>query len=291
MGKANLPISIDELERQVAAVAKAGGKALMAPEPVYTTQNIIRTKNQRFYLGDDELAQPLRVVIVGSAFVQNYYEGEYDPDTKSAPVCYAMAEDVSQLQPHESAPKRQHDGPCATCKWNKVGSSTKKGGSPFARECAARRRLAILLLSDKTDDPAIGSIELSASALKPFTQYVNGVRAIAGLDLHLVVTELSVATTKRDTWFVQAKAGEAVARACARWVTPPKGVKVGSDGWFDRTIVGRKVIEVRETKLLMSVPQQIVVEKGKGKRGKPVTGAKRVTVREARAARQAGAKA
>lgn len=278
-------VSVDELERQMLATVKTSAAKAVAAEPAYATQNIIRVKNQRFYLGDDELAQPLRVVVLGSAFVQAYYETEYDPEQRTPPVCFALSDTPEGLAPHETSPKKQHDGPCATCPQNQPGSSPKGG---FIRACSGRRRLALLLLDDKSEDPAIGSIELSASGLRPFSLYVKSLAGIHGAPLYCAVTELAVVITKKDTWYVGAKYGGLLTRARAQWLTPPRGVRVGAEGWLEQTLVGRKVREVAESRMLVAPPSLVApVGAGKKKAAKPVTGARRASVKDLRKERRA----
>jgi hypothetical protein len=288
----NLPVSVDDLERQMRAVTKASGLPQMAPEPIYGAQNVLRVKNQRFYIGEAEVPQPVEVVIIGSAFRQNYYTEKYDPDTRTPPVCFAMNKDYNLLVPDPTSPKVQHGTasdpkPCATCRWNLMGSSTREGGSRFARECVARRRFAILLLDDKSDDPVIGSVEISASALAPFSRHIKAALARYGVEFFsMLVTKLNVEINKKtDTWYVGALDGGMASRAKAAWCVPARGVKIGAEGWWKTTIIGRKEVEVEESKVLLQAPTAIVDEAPKKRR--PVTGAKRVTVRQARAARTA----
>ena len=291
MAKSRLPVSIDDLEKQMRGVTKASGVPAMAPEPIYGAQNVLRVKNQRFYIGEAEIDQPVRVCVVGSVFRQNYYLDQYDPDNRTPPVCYAMNKDYSLLMPDPASPKKQHDGPCATCKWNVMGSSTREGGSRFARECVARRRLAILLLEDKGDDPVVGTFELSASALAPFSRHLKAALAKYQVEyFSMLATDLKVMIDKKkDTWYVGALDGGMMSRVKADWCVPTRGVKIGSEGWWKTTLIGRKELEVEESKMLLQAPTAIVDEAPKRK--KPVTGAKRLTVKQARQARQRHASA
>lgn len=286
MAKSKLPISVADLERQMRQVTVASGKAVLAPEPIYGAQNVLRVKNQRFYIGEAEQDQPVRVVILGSVFRQNYYSDKYDPENPSPPVCFAMNKDYSLLQPDPASPKRQHDGPCATCRWNIMGSATREGGSRFARECVARRRLAILLLDDKADDPVVGTVEISASALAPFSRHLKAAMARYQVAYpSMLVTELKVTIDKKkDTWFVGALDGGMLTQARAEWCVPAKGTKASDPEWWWTTVAGRKQVEVEESRMLLQAPTAIVDEGPKKKR--PVTGAKRMTVKQARQARQ-----
>lgn len=280
----NLPVSVEELERALVPHMKESAQALANAEPVYSTQNIIRVKNKKFSFGDETLPAPLRVVVLGSAFAQMYYDAEYDPDNRTPPVCFALANTENELAPHETAPDKQSEL-CMNCPQNKPGSHPKGG---WMRACAGRRRLAILLVSDRSPDPQIGSIELSASALKAWTQYVKGLAGVHNMPIHAVVTELNFVDTKKDTWYVGAAFGGRLTQERPEWLMPPKGVKVGSEGWYDQTIIGRKVKEVYESKMLLVPPSLVAPEAPKKK--KPVTGAARMSVKDAKNARKARGK-
>jgi hypothetical protein len=282
-------VSVEALERAMLPAVRESAVAQMAAEPAYATQNIIRVKNQRFLLGEQELKAPVRVVVLGTSFYQAYYDQAYDPENRVPPVCFALADTQDALRHHDTSPKPQFDGPCVSCPQNQSGSGENGG---FTRACSGRRRLALLLLDDKGEDPAIGSIEISASGLRPFSMYVKGLAGVQGAPLYLAVTELDIVITKKDTWYVGAQFGGLITRSRPDWVTPPKGVKLGSDGWLEQTIVGKKVREVREGKMLLTPPSlQAPAKPGKKKKGKPVTGAARVSVKDARAARRGKAAA
>lgn len=289
-------ISVDDLERALAPLARESATALAKAEPVYNSTNIIRTKNKVFKLGETKLDAPLRVIILAQSACQFYYEDEYDPDSPSSPICYALAGDnpfapdgvtlESRLAPPDDAPKKQSEV-CATCPKNKPGSYEGSGtGSKWRRACQGRRRLAFLFADDKSDNPEIGSIEISPGGLRPWTNYIKSLVGINGLPFYMVVTELHFVDTKEDNWYVGGVYGGPLTRSRPDWLMP-KGVKVGSDGWLDTTMIGRKVHEVVDSKMLLAPPQQLSEEPRSKKKARPVTGAERVSVRDAKAKRAA----
>lgn len=279
-------VSAEELEAALAAGdMKEAGQALMAAEPVYGSQNIIRTKNKVFKLGDDTLKEPPQVIILAWSFMQLYYNQEYDPDTRVPPVCFAFSDTQEGLVPNITSPKIQNEGKaCATCWANQPGSGDN---GPFIRACSGRRRLAFLFANDDSLDPAIGSIELSSSALKPFSLYVKSLWNIHHALPRFFVTQLDFVDTKKDTWYVGASPVQHLARARPQWLTPEKGVKVGEPGWERTTLIGKKYQEVIESKMLLVPPQLIGPDDARPKGKRPVTGAKRVSVKDAKAARKA----
>lgn len=296
-----LPVSVDELERQLASVAAESAKALAAAEPVYSSANIIRATNARQFKHNDQVVpRPLRCVVLAASHVQAYYDTEYDPDSKTPPVCFALAQTEIELAPHETSPIKQHVGPCATCPQNQPGTGLKGG---WTRACSGRRRLALLSLDDKQDDPTIFTTEISAGGLREYANYVKALAAVQGLPTYLAGTSIDFhEVTEKDTWYLKCEYLDRLTRFRPEWVTPQDGVlKKGGDGkltWFDkktdkvmedwmsRTLIGRKVKQVLETKVLLAPPSLTKPAEGAKKGKRPVTGAKRVSVKEARAARK-----
>jgi hypothetical protein len=289
MAKKNtLPISVDELERQMLPAMAESAKALVAAEPVYGSQNIIRLKSSDFVLNDDRLPKPLRVIILATSFTQSYYEEAYDPNDKASPVCFALAERDVELAPHETSTKKQHDGPCATCPQNRPGTSINPNASAWSRACQGRRRVALLLADDKSEDPQLGSFEFSPAGLRPFSLYVKSVAGVHGAPIYLVCTELHTEASRKGEGAAYAvpKFGGLLTRVRPEWLVPGKGVKVGSEGWLESTLLGRKMREAKEGKMLLA-PPTIMAPGEKPMAKRPVTGARRASVKDLKKERKA----
>lgn len=99
---------------------------------------VINGKEERVY---DE--NYLDVIIVGVVphISRIYYEGNYDADTKSKPVCYS----VDGIAPPIDLPTRQNDK-CETCQWNQKGSKIVNGQKMKA--CGYFQRLVVMLPGD-----------------------------------------------------------------------------------------------------------------------------------------------
>lgn len=280
-------ISVEELERQLSSIARPSALAQAAAEPVFSSSNIIRATNAReFKFGDNVLGRPLNIVILAAVHFQAYYDQAYDPENKTPPVCFALAPTEVELIPHETSPDKQHDGPCAMCRQNKPGSGEQGG---YTRACSGRRRLAILSLDDKQPDPTIFSIEISAGGLREYSLWVKNLTTVEGIPTYLAAASLDFFTTPKDTWYLKPAYTGRLARIRPDWLTPGKGVKIGSEGWLDATVIGTKVRQVIESKMLLAPPSLVKpdkVTKGKTK-AKPVTGKERVSVKDAKARRKA----
>jgi hypothetical protein len=129
-------------------------------------RNRIGLKGSRFRLivnGQEEAvveSSSIEVVIVGAAkgVGRIYYGGDYDPDTKTHPLCYsadgiAPGSDVTAPQAVK----------CAQCPQNQKGSKITQTGQK-TKACTYFKRLAVVLL----DDPAHRVFQLDGKALTIF---------------------------------------------------------------------------------------------------------------------------
>lgn len=266
--KSTAVVSLAALDKALTKDLSDRAKQMAAAEPATSASTIIRVKNMRFLLNDQILGDSLRVVVIGSAAGLFYYDEPYSPDVKNPPVCFALAPTEAELMPHDSAPEKQHNGLCATCPKNQPGSGDRGG---WTRACSLRRRLAVMMADDKSEDPQWASLELSVTAIKPWAKYVQGLAGVHSIPYFLAVTELTFKEdTKKDQWHIEPLFVDKLAAARPDWLTP-KSLKVGDEGWFDDTLIGRKVAEVAETKALLVPPSLVAptpmtTAKGKGKR-------------------------
>lgn len=131
----------------------------------------------------------MAVVILDTVFENVYYEGRYDPDTPSAPTCFAFGRDEAELAPHDvvvKADQAQHDN-CADCPMNEWGTAETGRG----KACRNTRRLAMIPAGtfdrngdlELFDDPdhfattTMGFMKLPVTSVKG---YANFVKQVAG---------------------------------------------------------------------------------------------------------------
>lgn len=81
----------------------------------------------------------MAVIVMDSVLENVYYEGDFNPDSPSAPTCYAFGRDEKTMAPHEEVEQKQAVS-CADCPMNAWGSSNKGRG----KACRNRRRLALI---------------------------------------------------------------------------------------------------------------------------------------------------
>lgn len=111
--------------------------------------------------------------VLGAAFENAYYEGDWDPDSPSSPVCFAVGQEEAALAPHPDSPKPQ-SAQCKGCPKNAFGTADKGKG----KACKNSRRLA-LLHSDYLRSPAavaespVVMLKVPPTSLTAWAQFVK----------------------------------------------------------------------------------------------------------------------
>lgn len=153
------------------------------------------------------------VIILDSAFENTLYEGKFDADNPTPPICYALAQgaegqetmapdqsmqvDLNYFQPQSET--------CKSCKWNEWGSADQGRG----KACQNRRRLAIIpagFYAPKRgsrdfdlqifDDPKhfqtadVVLAKLPVMSVKNWSKYVNQIATNFHRPPHGVITRL-----------------------------------------------------------------------------------------------------
>jgi hypothetical protein len=114
-------------------------------------------------------AGPLHAVILDWRMTHELYEGIYDPQKPSAPICFANSATFSELKPSHRAPKPKAES-CNACPMNVFGSAPTGRG----KACKNMRKLAIVPPNATPEtEPMI--LMVSPTGLKNFDNYVNSV--------------------------------------------------------------------------------------------------------------------
>jgi len=176
-------MSLEELQASLKVVAVEEASA----EKVSGASHL-STKGKKFSLGDEVIGKELDVVVVSTAYENAFYKGAYNPNKKQPPVCFAVAEDDSAMEPHDTSPEPQADD-CASCPMNEWGSSLTGGKG---KACKNGRRLVLLAYGKdglSNDDPVV--LRLPPTSLKNWAGYSKGVSARFELPTFAMVTRLS----------------------------------------------------------------------------------------------------
>lgn len=91
----------------------------------------IGTKAGIMRIGEDEVPDSqIGVVVLGFTNAKSFFGADavYDETNKVPPVCYAFADKIEQLAPHEKCKQKQNVPMCKGCKWDAFGTAkTGKG--------------------------------------------------------------------------------------------------------------------------------------------------------------------
>lgn len=154
----------------------------------------INTKAGRLTIDGQQVKDNvLDVVVIEAVLGKAYYEGDYDPSTPQAPVCYAFhPNDPKKMEPHEAAPKRQHSA-CATCQHNRFGTAERGGG----KRCKDEVRLMCITPSPADGIASVETRMLSVppGSLKNWGHYVARLRDL-GATFRSVVTKVGIEPLK-----------------------------------------------------------------------------------------------
>lgn len=163
-------------------------------------------KDMIFWLGEQELGETIKVIVVADAHLNVWYPDAYDPENPAPPGCFAVGPSLQKdaagqvvpgtgeagLKAHPTSPKIQggpngHD--CATCELNKFGTAETGRG----KACGNTRQLAIVM----ADDPAFrdkseltwAQLAISPTGLAPWGKFVASLAKIEGRPPHGAVIE------------------------------------------------------------------------------------------------------
>ena len=159
--------TLTTIEKELAAEAAAISKRIGAP-----AKSLISTRDKLFTFPDGRVHQgPLDVVILDFVSRNLFYEGRWDPNKIEAPVCFAIGDSPSLLEPSAKSPKRQAEH-CTGCPLNEFGSN----GS--GKACKNTRLLAVMLPDAQGEEAPIYTLSIPPTALKTFDSYVGGLSSM-----------------------------------------------------------------------------------------------------------------
>lgn len=122
----------------------AAAKKQAAVEKVTGSFRTISTRGGILSVDDNALPDnELRAVVVCSAHENQYYEGAFNPNQLSVPVCFCISEDGENMYPHADSQTPQcseAEGGCAACWANEMGSAETGRG----KACKNIRRLMLV---------------------------------------------------------------------------------------------------------------------------------------------------
>lgn len=132
------------------------------------TGNRIKMNNKMFKFPNGDVADSVDAVIVDFVYMNKYYEGTYDPNNIVPPNCFALSPLPNSLEPSANAPDIQSQTGCASCAQNQFGTNGK------GKACQNRVLIALLPADASMETPMM-ILDISPTAIKPFSAYVSAV--------------------------------------------------------------------------------------------------------------------
>lgn len=146
----------------------------------------------------------LSCIVIASVHSNTLYEGRFDPNNLSSPICFAYSETGEGMAPHPASAKPQHDN-CDTCPNNQWGSDPDGGRG---KACKNGRSLA--LIPANTSPDAVPTAEIAilkppVTSVKNYQQYVQTVAAMYNRPPLGVITEVGTVPDAKSQYKVTFK--------------------------------------------------------------------------------------
>jgi hypothetical protein len=131
-------------------------------------------------------------IVLDHVLMNVLYEGEFDPENPSSPVCFAFGRADKDMKPHEKSTKPQH-ATCKSCPMNEFGTADRGKG----KACKNIRRLG-LIAADVLEKPStipdaqVAYAEIPVTSVKGWAAYVNKVAEVMKRPPLGVVTDISL---------------------------------------------------------------------------------------------------
>lgn len=171
----------------LAQMARAAQKAADIERP--SGANISVRAGLLQYNGAAVPGNKLDVIIASSMHVNLYYEGKFDPQNITSPVCFAYSPDGENMAPHPASSKPQGDN-CKTCPMNQWESDPDGGRG---KACKNVRSLALIpagIKAEQAPTAEVAILKLPVMSVKNWQTYVQMCKAVHGRPTYGVVTEI-----------------------------------------------------------------------------------------------------
>lgn len=177
--KINLPANIQQqLAAEVVSIANRIG------QPGGDRIKVTQKKTFRLPSGEDT-AGPIQAVIVDWVSANFLYDGQFDPNDITPPICAAISTERTTMSAFADATERQCDT-CAACPMNQWGSGRGQG-----KACQNTYLLALLPPDADVETPMM-ILKVSPTAMKSFDGYVASIARSFQTPPLAVVTEISL---------------------------------------------------------------------------------------------------
>lgn len=162
---------------------------------------------QQVDMPDNQIA----AIIVGGAYRNVWYEGDYDEDNIVNPSCFSLSDgDQDEMVPHPNVtnPVNSTCKGCKNLEWGSTKGGTLHGGTRRGKACKQGRRLLIIPADAVNSVEGVTNAEMAILDL-PVTSVPNYANLVSTLDTTIsrpvfsVVTVIKVAPSKRNQFEVK----------------------------------------------------------------------------------------
>jgi len=147
----------------------------------------------------------MAVIILDTIMENVFYDGTYNPDVASSPLCFAFGRDEATMKPHENAIKNGSEqfDKCKGCPMNEFGTANVGKG----KACRNTRRLALMSAGGFDDQGrfrqiddvehyesigAMGMMKLPVTSIKGYAAFVKQVAGVLLRPPHGIFTKVKV---------------------------------------------------------------------------------------------------
>lgn len=168
--------SIVSIQDQLKAMVAANAGRVAPP----TGSSIKITQDKKFSLPDGTKTEgPLDLVIVDFVNRNEFYEGSYDPNNITSPICFAINAVAKEMTPSNNCSDKQCDD-CGSCPQNQFGSAGK------GKACKNTMVLAVLP-PDADESTPLWLLKVSPTGLKGFNGFVSALTRMEVAPVQMVV--------------------------------------------------------------------------------------------------------
>lgn len=149
------------------------------------------------YMDQQVPGNKMPVVVLYAGKENAFYEGEFDADNPTSPVCFSFAsqdDDEKDMVPHPESQKKQHDN-CHKCPKNQWNSAEKGRG----KACKNTFQLSVIhadaLKSKKAGviaDAEVVTASVPPTSLGAYAGHVKQIEKLSGKPVYGFVTELGL---------------------------------------------------------------------------------------------------
>lgn len=182
--QSTLPANINEMFKQ--DVEALQGR-LLAP-----SGDKIKIDNKKFILPGGTKLDYLDAVIVDFVYANRLHLKPYQKGVITPPDCFATNPESTALAPSPKSPSIQSKS-CTGCEQNQFGTAVQGGG----KACQNRVLIALLFSDAKVDTPFV-ILDISPTATKGFSAYVDSVKNALGRPPYGVFTKIVCNPEKKE---------------------------------------------------------------------------------------------